>query len=91
MSEITEQVFFSGRVQGVGFRQTTERIASGLPLRGFVRNLPDRRVELIATGPAPVIQRLIVGLRDYFGTGITGIDRQIIAAPEDFENFEVRR
>ena len=91
MSEITEQILFSGRVQGVGFRYTTQRIATGLPLRGFVRNLPDRRVEVIVTGSASSIQRLVAGLREYFGTGITDIDRQIMEAPEDFQNFEVRR
>ena len=91
MSEITEQILFSGRVQGVGFRYTTQRIATGLPLRGFVRNLPDRRVEVIVTGSASSIQRLVAELREYFGTGITDIDRQIIEAPEIFEGFEVRR
>ena len=91
MSEITEQILFSGRVQGVGFRHTTNRIASGLPVRGFVRNLHDRRVEVIVTGSAESIQRLIAALREYFGSGITDIDRQIIDAPENFEGFEVRR
>ena len=91
MSEITEQIMFSGRVQGVGFRLTTNRIASGLPVSGFVRNLPDRRVEVIVTGSAESIQRLIAALREYFVSGITDIDRQIIEAPENFEGFEVRR
>jgi len=91
MSEITEQILFSGRVQGVGFRYTTQRIATGLPVRGFVRNLPDRRVEVIVTGSAESIQRLIAGLREYFGTGITDMDRQIMEATEIFEGFEVRR
>lgn len=91
MSEITEQILFSGQVQGVGFRYTTARIASGLPVRGFVRNLPDRRVEVIVTGSAVSIQRLIARLREYFGSGITDMDRQIIDAPEDFQEFEVRR
>ena len=44
---MTEQILFTGHVQGVGFRWTTERIASQLPLRGFVRNLPDGRVEVV--------------------------------------------
>lgn len=91
MSEITEQLLFSGHVQGVGFRQTTKRIASGLPVRGFVRNLPDRRVEVIVTGSAISIQRLVAGIREYFGSGITDIDRQIIDAEEDFQDFEARR
>jgi len=91
MPEITEQILFSGRVQGVGFRYTTERIASALPVRGFVRNLYDRRVEVIVTGSPISIQQLIDGLLERFGSGITGTDRQIIDAPEDFQDFEVRR
>ena len=46
-------VTFSGTVQGVGFRYTTVRIARGFPaLTGYVRNLTDGRVELIAEGEA---------------------------------------
>ena len=43
-------VHFSGRVQGVGFRFTTVRIASGFSVAGYVMNLPDRRVRLVAEG-----------------------------------------
>ena len=42
------QVFYSGRVQGVGFRYTVKRLASGFEVTGWVRNLPDGRVELHA-------------------------------------------
>lgn len=44
-------VFWSGRVQGVGFRYTTESVALELKLVGWVRNLPDGRVEVISEGP----------------------------------------
>ena len=40
------QVFYSGRVQGVGFRFTTKRIATGFDVTGWVKNLPDGRVEM---------------------------------------------
>ncbi len=43
-------VHYSGRVQGVGFRATVRHIACGYDVTGFVRNLPDGRVELIAEG-----------------------------------------
>jgi acylphosphatase len=43
-----KQIFYSGRVQGVGFRYTVKRIASGYEVTGSVRNLPDGRVELQA-------------------------------------------
>ena len=45
---IAKQVLYSGRVQGVGFRYTTKQIASGFDVTGWVKNLPDGRVELQA-------------------------------------------
>ena len=45
---IAKQVFYSGRVQGVGFRYSTKQIAAGFEVVGWVKNLPDGRVELQA-------------------------------------------
>jgi acylphosphatase len=47
---ISFQVFYEGRVQGVGFRFTVRHIAKGFDVTGWVRNLPDGRVELQVTG-----------------------------------------
>jgi acylphosphatase len=44
------QVFYEGNVQGVGFRYTVKQIAKGFDVTGSVRNLPDGRVELQASG-----------------------------------------
>jgi acylphosphatase len=44
------QIFYSGCVQGVGFRYTAKTVATGFEVTGIVRNLPDGRVELIAEG-----------------------------------------
>lgn len=44
------QVFYEGRVQGVGFRWTVKSVAQGFDVTGWVRNLPDGRVELQAQG-----------------------------------------
>jgi acylphosphatase len=41
-----KHVFYSGNVQGVGFRFTTKQIATGFEVTGWVRNLPDGRVEM---------------------------------------------
>ncbi len=43
-------VFYSGQVQGVGFRYTVRSVAAGFEVSGTVRNLPDGRVELVAEG-----------------------------------------
>jgi acylphosphatase len=44
------QIFYSGHVQGVGFRYTVKSVATGFEVAGSVRNLLDGRVELIAEG-----------------------------------------
>ncbi len=52
-------VFVSGRVQGVGFRDFVKENAQKLKLTGWVRNLSDRRVELVAEGPGAAIDELL--------------------------------
>ncbi len=47
---IGRQVFYEGRVQGVGFRFTVKSLAKGYEVVGWVKNRPDGRVELQATG-----------------------------------------
>ena len=54
--------FFSGTVQGVGFRYTAERLARRYPLTGYVRNLPDGRVELLAEGEEESLLQLSASL-----------------------------
>lgn len=51
-------MYYSGRVQGVGFRYTCQRIASHFDVTGFVRNLSDGRVELVAEGTMNDLNRL---------------------------------
>jgi acylphosphatase len=47
---VGRQIFYEGRVQGVGFRYTVKNIARGYDVVGWVRNLDDGRVELQVTG-----------------------------------------
>ena len=53
-----------GHVQGVGYRAFAQREAVGLGLAGFVRNLPDGRVELLVQGDGPAIDFFIERLRE---------------------------
>ena len=59
---IARRIVFSGRVQGVGFRQTTRSLASGFPVGGFVRNLPDGDVELVVEGAANDVDRFLAAI-----------------------------
>ena len=58
------QIFFSGSVQGVGFRFTAERLARRFPIAGFVRNLEDGRVEVVAEGEEPVLVGFLSAIRE---------------------------
>ena len=91
MTITTEQILFSGAVQGVGFRWTAARLARDLPLAGFVRNLGNGRVEVIATGEPAVVSEMISRLQDHFGVGILGIERNQRPAVEEFSGFTIRR
>jgi len=55
-------VYYSGRVQGVGFRMTVRQIACGYDVTGTVRNLPDGRVELIAEGARAELKAFLEGI-----------------------------
>jgi len=50
MNRSRMNIFYSGSVQGVGFRYTAKMLAAGFDVTGTVKNLPDGRVELAAEG-----------------------------------------
>ena len=53
---VCKQARYSGRVQGVGFRYATQRLAEGFAVAGYVRNLPSGEVELLAEGEEDEVQ-----------------------------------
>jgi len=58
------QIFYSGRVQGVGFRYTVKALVSGFEVTGIVRNLPDGRVELVAEGAEDELKAFRQAIRE---------------------------
>lgn len=56
------QVFYSGRVQGVGFRYSVKQIAAGYEVVGCVRNLPDGRVSLEADGERAEVDAFLAAI-----------------------------
>ena len=61
---IGRQIFYEGRVQGVGFRYTVKQIAKGYDVVGWVRNLEDGRVELQCSGKSQEIEDFIEGIAE---------------------------
>jgi acylphosphatase len=87
----TVQVFYEGRVQGVGFRYSARRVAAGFDLAGYVRNLPDGRVELVASGDEEEIDGFLQAVRESELAGhIGGEAAAEIVKPAGLRGFEIR-
>jgi acylphosphatase len=86
------RIFYSGTVQGVGFRYTTKTVATGFEVTGTVRNLPDGRVEVIAEGVRAELEAFRTAIRD---AGLSGFIRDENVSWSDAQNelrgFEIIR
>ncbi len=92
MQRIT--AIFHGRVQGVGFRSMAKMIAEDLGAKGYVQNLPDGTVKLVAEGEEDVLGKFLEKLksREIFGKKIVKkIDVSYEKATGEFEGFEIKR
>jgi acylphosphatase len=86
----TMKVLYEGRVQGVGFRWTTRRIAQGYDVTGQVRNLPDGRVELYASGEPEEVVHFLKDIRESALAGhITAEQADDVAVPASFKGFHI--
>ena len=85
------EAVFSGRVQGVFFRATTEQIARELAVAGWVRNEPDGTVRLVAEGERAELERLLAGIREARGRNIEDVACTWSEARGDLEGFRIRR
>ncbi len=84
-------VFWSGRVQGVGFRYTAESAGLELKLTGWVRNLPDGRVEAMGEGPEEVLKGFLKRIAE--GPMRPYIQRAVVEwgpATGEFDDFRIR-
>ena len=90
MARQQHRVIFSGDVQGVGFRFTACRVAGDLDVVGYVRNLPDGRVECVVEGEDDQTAGFIAGLAEAMSGYIRGQVKQVAPAGGQFESFTVR-
>jgi acylphosphatase len=85
-------VFYSGRVQGVGFRFTVKMVAHGFDVTGTVRNLNDGRVEMVAEGERHELEEFLKGIQDSdVGAFIRGEEKTWSEAKNEFRGFEIIR
>lgn len=84
-------LYISGRVQGVYYRAFTQKIANSLGLKGWVKNLPDRRVEAVLEGEKELIEKAISMCKEgppY--ANVTNIDVIWENQIENFSDFTIR-
>jgi acylphosphatase len=83
-------VHYNGRVQGVGFRFTTERIAGEFAVDGFVKNLPDGRVLVVVEGEPKELDRFLAEIHAEMAGNIRTVAVEPGQAKGEFSGFHVR-
>ncbi len=84
-------VTFEGRVQGVGFRYTVKRESTGFDVAGWVRNLPDGRVEMLVSGEDNEVDDFIEAiLTGEMAGNIAKVQREETETDEKLRGFEIR-
>lgn len=85
-------VYYSGRVQGIGFRYTVQEIAGSLKLRGWVKNLSDGRVEVLAEAEEDVLSSFFEQVNQRFSRYIKEANTEWQPAgdqPGELHDFQV--
>jgi acylphosphatase len=84
------EIYYSGRVQGVGFRYTVQALARGFAVSGFVKNLPDGRVQLVLEGTSAEIGALLAAVRAEMGRYIADTQEITGEATGRFKAFDIK-
>ena len=88
MKTETKHIIFKGRVQGVGFRFTALNVANRSGITGYIKNLPNGTVEMVAQGNAEDIDYTIERLRDSFSQPIQTEIRKV-SSDKFYEEFKI--
>lgn len=83
-------LYYSGRVQGVGFRFTAQRIAQELKVTGWVKNLDDGRVEIILEADEEKLKDFLSQITNTFSRYIQDIETDWQPATGQFHDFNIR-
>ncbi|MDD3399488.1 MAG: acylphosphatase [Candidatus Pacebacteria bacterium] len=89
--KIRAHVFVSGRVQGVFFRDKTRRKAEELNVQGWVRNLPDGKVEAVFEGAKESVEQMVDWVRE--GPAFAQVDNMELSWQDhtgEYNDFEIR-
>jgi acylphosphatase len=87
---VRKRVLVSGEVQGVTFRDACQRLANEHGVAGWVRNLPDGRVEAVFEGPADKVDRMVEWAHRGPRWAVVSDVRVLTEQPEGLASFEVK-
>jgi len=82
-------VYYSGRVQGIGFRYTLQDIANYQKVWGWVKNLEDSRVEVVAEAEEDVLNSFLQQVNQHFSQYIKDESIEWLPAAGEFRDFRV--
>jgi acylphosphatase len=85
-----ETAYFTGRVQGVGFRYTALQVAKEYEVSGFVTNLADGRVHLEAEGRPEEVDAFIKAVQERMHGHVRKVDRLVSTRQPQFAGFSIR-
>ena len=85
-----EKVFFTGHVQGVGFRYTALQVAKEFEVSGFVTNLADGRVHLEVEGTPAEVEKFLAALEERMHGMIRKTERAAAARAPQFAGFAIK-
>jgi acylphosphatase len=89
---ISLQVFYEGNVQGVGFRWSVRHIAKGFDVTGWVRNLPDGRVEMQVSGDDSEVPAFLDAIKtSELASHIRQQQQARLESPPNVRGFEIRQ
>lgn len=83
-------VHYRGRVQGVGFRYTTQSVAADFAVTGYVQNLPDGRVLVVAEGRRAELDRFLAAVMAHLGHYVLNVQSSVQPAEGGFRDFGIR-
>ena len=86
---VRREAFYQGHVQGVGFRYSTRAIAAGFMITGFVKNLPDGRVQVVVEGSAEETSSFLREVAQRMGNYIRHVDTSKSDATGEFSAFSI--
>ena len=87
--DVQVHILYLGTVQGVGFRYTAQQLAMDFKLTGWVKNLKDGSVEILAQGSRPSIEKLQQNLEKHFEEFIKSKKVTTNESTSDFKDFKV--